>query len=1033
MPFLLFTFKLFTFNLTVINVIIKKRLDFCFVVTAKSMSPMKTFLLFIPAFIFITSKGNQPPAVNAGSFQSIYLPANSVTLNGVATDDAAVQSIQWTKLSGPSSYSFSNAASAITTVSNLVAGEYNFQLEATDAQGLIGRDTVAVIIYGTANLTVPTVGNYPNLMGANPGYYGNSWSDVQVYSAMAGAGCKSTRSTIPMFFFGAYGDSIRYAEMNYYYNTLGFRENVFFLYNDVTAPFPDRSNEVFSGGQAAIPEGLYLPIWNSDGSVNMSNTFARYCYTVVKVYGGFSKYYEIWNEPDFTSNWGVASALPGTPGNWWENDPDPADMLNVRAPIQYYIRMLRVAYEVIKRYQPDGIITLGGLGYPSFMHALLRNTDNPVPDAGGKKGSVTAAYPLKAGAYFDGLSFHSYPQYFLKFWDYTTAAMAYKRHSDEAIDQTVRDKDSYQDILRNFGYGTTFPSKPVICTEINIPRKALNGEIGGIEVQRNFAWKASAKAARNNISQMYWYVTGEVVDYNSAGNSDQFKMMGLYENLLRDLPGNEKLTDEGKANRSAQLLLPDYFYDPATTAAMNLPGGIDGAAFKHRISGEVRFMLWAKTHTDEQENSQLYYSFPASVTNMQLDVYKWNYCVTNTAAARVQPTGILLTGEPVILVKTNIPATTQILPSAQKPIVNAGRDTTINIPYITLNGTAWHPENLSMSFYWDLISMTGSKATYPSFKNRNTTAPTMVGLQKGVYTFRFTATDQRGLFAADTVIVAVDTIVSFTNNAPLAYAGRDTVIYIPAAAATVSALGSIDADGSIVAYQWQQVSGPIAGAIQDPSSINTNITGLVAGEYIFRLMVTDNQGASSEDDVRVLVDALLTPNKLPVAKAGRDTVIYLPANNFSLSANASYDADGKIVAYKWKQLSGPNAVLLQNENAIATTVSGLRGGEYIFYLMVTDNRGAIASTKIKVTVRVRKLSVAISGAVIKIYTDENISGPCQINVFDASGRLIYKPVLVNQWLTQSFTIDVNHLRTGLYFLQLIDASGRKISQEFLKQ
>lgn len=994
---------------------------------------MKTILLFIAVFIVQLSKANQPPAAQAGPFQLIYLPANSVTLNGSATDDVAVQSVQWTKISGPSSYSFGNASSAVTIVSNLVAGEYQFELEATDAQGLTGRDTVAVMVYGTANSSVPAVGNYPNLMGANPGYYGNPWSDMQVYSAMANAGCRSTRSTIPMFFFGAYGDSIRYAEMNYYYNTLGFRENVFFLYNDVAAPFPDRSTEVFSGGQAAIPAGLYLPIWNSDGSVNMNNTFAKYCYTVVKVYGSFSKYYEIWNEPDFTSNWGVASALPGTPGNWWENDPDPADMLNVRAPIQYYIRMLRVAYEVIKRYQPEGIITLGGLGYPSFMHALLRNTDNPVPDGGGKRGSVTTAYPLKAGAYFDGVSFHSYPQYFLKYWDYTTSAMGYKRHSDEAIDQTIRDKDSYQQILRNFGYGTSLPAKPVICTEINIPRKALNGEIGGIEVQRNFAWKAIAKAARNNISQLYWYVTGEVVDYNSAGNADQFRLMGLYENLLRDLPGSEKLTDEGKANKSAQLLLPDYFYDAATTAALNLPGGVDGAAFKHRSSGEVRFMLWAKTHSDEQENSQLYYSFPPAVTNMQLDVYKWNYCITNAASARVQPTGILLTGEPVILVKTNVPATAVILPSAQRPQVNAGRDTTVNTPFVLLNGTAWHPQSLPMNYYWDLVGMTGSGAIYPSFKNRNTLTPTMVGLQKGIYTFRLTASDQRGLYTMDTVIVAVDTVVTFINNAPHAYAGRDTVIFVPAATAMLSGLGSMDPDGTIVSYEWQQVSGPGASLIQQVAGINTIISGLVAGEYVFRLMVTDDDGATAADEVHVMVDALLTPNQKPVAKAGRDTTVYLPAKIFRLSANGSYDADGKIIAYNWTQLAGPNNVQLLEERDGSASVTGLRSGDYIFQVMVTDNRGDVSFAKMRLTVRARKLLLVADGGLMKIYPDEIFTGPCQANIFDAAGRLIVQASLVKQWLTESFTIDINHLKSGLYFLQFTDVSGRKISQAFLKQ
>ncbi|HYE53566.1 MAG TPA: hypothetical protein VD996_01940, partial [Chitinophagaceae bacterium] len=603
------------------------------------------FLSLVIACSAVSLFANRAPAVNAGPFQAVYLPVNTAQLKGTATGGGA---LQWRKISGPSQGVIVNAGQASALVKDLVAGEYSFELKVS-AGGVVVADTMQLVVYPTANTKVPSVGDYPNLLGANPGYYGGPWTDMHVYNLMAGAGCRSTRSTIPMFFFSTYGDSVRYAEASHYYHKLGFRENVFFLYNDASAPFPDRTKEKFNGEQAVVPEGLYLPVWNEDGSPNMNNTFAKYCYKVVSVYGKFHKYYEIWNEPDFTHNWGIASALPGTPGNWWENDPDPKDMVNTRAPIQYYIRMLRIAYEVIKRYKPEAVITLGGLGYPSFMHALLRNTDNPEPDAGGKRGSVTPAYPLKAGAYFDGLSFHSYPQFFLKFWDYPANAMGYKRHSDEAIDQAVRDKGRYEEILRSFGYGTTYPSKPVICTEINIPRKQFGESIGGNEVQRNFAWKSVAKAARSNISQVYWFVTGEVADYNGATEADAFKLMGLYENLLRDKPGEEKLTDEGVANKSAQILLRDYLYDAATTDAMKIPGGVDGAAFRHRTSGEVRFMLWAKTHTDLQESSEAYYTFPPAVVNRQLDVYKWNYSVTREKAGSVDPVAIRLTGEPLIL------------------------------------------------------------------------------------------------------------------------------------------------------------------------------------------------------------------------------------------------------------------------------------------------------------------------------------------------------------------------------------------------
>ena len=93
---------------------------------------------------------------------------------------------------------------------------------------------------------------------------------------------------------------------------------------------------------------------------------------------------------------------PGQPGNWWENNPDPCDY-KLRAPIFHYIRTLRISYEVIKSIAPDDYVCIAGLGFDSFLDALLRNTDNP------DDGKVTAEYPLGAGAYFDVVGFHVYP------------------------------------------------------------------------------------------------------------------------------------------------------------------------------------------------------------------------------------------------------------------------------------------------------------------------------------------------------------------------------------------------------------------------------------------------------------------------------------------------------------------------------------------------------------------------------------------------------------------------------------------------
>jgi hypothetical protein len=288
------------------------------------------------------------------------------------------------------------------------------------------------------------------------------------------------------------------------------------------------------------------------------------------------------------------------------------------------------------------------------------------------------------------------------------------------------------------------------------------------------------------------------------------------------------------------------------------------------------------------------------------------------------------------------------------------------------------------------------------------------------------------MHAADTVLVAVDTTVAFINNLPLAYAGNDTTVYIPDPQVTLSAAGSMDPDGTIMSYLWTKVSGPAPGNIQHSSYPLTEITGLVAGEYIFQVQVTDNQGASSTDQVRVLVDALLRPNKQPVAKAGKDTTVYHPIGNLLLSAAGSYDPDGRIVSYKWKQLSGPSTAELVNAFSANSTVSRLQPGTYVFQLSVTDNRGAVAIAKIKIVVRARTLSVVPGKGAINIYIDESLASPLYVSVFDIGGRLMQQQKLVNHSLTSSFTIDVESLRRGLYFLRLTDASGKKLSQEFLR-
>lgn len=100
---------------------------------------------------------NQPPVVNAGANQTITLPVNSVTQAGSATDpDGTVVSYQWTKISGPATFTIVTPTTPTTVINNLVAGTYIFQLAATDNLGAVGTNQVTIIVLPRPN-TNPTV------------------------------------------------------------------------------------------------------------------------------------------------------------------------------------------------------------------------------------------------------------------------------------------------------------------------------------------------------------------------------------------------------------------------------------------------------------------------------------------------------------------------------------------------------------------------------------------------------------------------------------------------------------------------------------------------------------------------------------------------------------------------------------------------------------------------------------------------------------------------------------------------------------
>ncbi len=183
-----------------------------------------------------------------------------------------------------------------------------------------------------------------------------------------------------------------------------------------------------------------------------------------------------------------------------------------------------------------------------------------------------------------------------------------------------------------------------------------------------------------------------------------------------------------------------------------------------------------------------------------------------------------------------------------------------------------------------------------------------------------------------------------TNPLPVANAGPDKTITLPTNSVTLVGAGSDD--GTIKTYAWAQASGPALATLSGATSPTLVANGLVAGTYVFSLVVTDNLNATSPaDQVTVTVNPATPPPPAPVANAGPDQVLTLPTSTTTLAGAGTAASGATITAYAWAQVGTTPAVVSFSSKAVANpSISGLTAtGTYTLALLVTDNTGTTST------------------------------------------------------------------------------------------
>jgi hypothetical protein len=512
----------------------------------------------------------------------------------------------------------------------------------------------------TANDIVPPF-NSKFGFGSNTGYYPPDYYDDQLAilahgspdGIVPGVGVNCIRPALFDHFVDYWGYDIRFNTFRLY-DSIGMKNNTVFLgfpserHRDSTSYCPGSYSELF--------RGMYEPIWDmgENGTpVNDKNTYAVYVWKTVNTYKKFVKFWEIWNEPDLDmsgNGWKPATM----DGNWWTNIPGPCET-KLHAPLYHYVRLLRISYEVIKKADPFAYVAIGGIGYPSYLDAVLRSTDNP------SGGIVSTKYPKKGGAYFDVLSYHSYPHIegATRAWDNSINDFRHFRHSDVCVEGVWKKKADFQSVLTKYGYnGVTFPDKHWIITEINIPRREFGDFIGSNEAQTNFMMKSLILGPKHDIDQMYIYSLADEVPEAEA------------KNLINQKPYTGRANQVAIGFKTTHNILSNATYDSLQTERLQLPTNIRGAAYKDADNKYI-YALWAVTSLDRNETANAIYSFPIALDINYLDQKYWHYSQTK-AHHLVNAKQVKLTGSPTFFTTSDFsnltyPKTVKVYPN---PISN---------------------------------------------------------------------------------------------------------------------------------------------------------------------------------------------------------------------------------------------------------------------------------------------------------------------------------------------------------------------------
>jgi len=904
--------------------------------------------------VTVNAAPNSPPVADAGLDQTITLPGNTITLSGSGKDsDGIIINYIWSKLSGPANYNITNVADPLTTVTNLVQGVYQFQLQVVDNSGAIGTSQVTITVNNPANIA-PTADAGPS---------------------------QSITLPVNSVILSGIGSDQDGTIVNYTWTKISGSSH----YNIVNATSPVTAITGLSQGTYRFQ----LSVTDNGGAIGISivQITVNNASNIPPVANAGSDQIITLPNNKITLSGSGSDADGSIVGYSWTqiSGPSPAAIANSISGVTEVTGLVKGSYQF------ELVVTDNDGGTGTSIVAVVVNAPAnipPVVDAGPSQSitlPVNYVTLLGRGSDTDGIvaSYH-----WIKISGIGNCSIANSDSTVSIVSGLTQGVYQFElQVTDNNGATGTAIVQITVNAPINVPPVANAGSDLAITLPvDSLALSGSGTDQSGAIISYAWTKIAGPSNYNiinpaAAGTVVTGLTQGIYQFQLEVTDDSDAVaTDTIQVIVNPSLNIPPVANaggDQSVTLPLNY-ATLSGSGTD--ADGTIEGYLWTKISGPSDYNIVNPTSSGTILNGLKQGIYQFKLEVTDNSGANASDTVII-----TVNAAGNI-----------SPIANAGSDQIITLPLdsVSLSGSGIDSDGTVTSYLWTKIS---GPSTY-NIENANSSITKVNSLVVGVYQFQLQVIDNKGAIGNSIMQV---TVKALPNQPPVADAGPDQTITLPENTITLYGKG-IDPDGTIASYSWARVSGPSAYNIANASSSTTNISNLVNGIYRFQLKVYDNSGDSAVSVVKITVNA--APNMPPVANAGADQIITLPNNTISLAGSAT-DADGLIVRYQWIKISGPANYNIVNATSPVTDVSGLSDGTYQFQLKVTDNNGAIGTAAINIIVNpaINTAPVANAGS------DQMITLPVNTITLSGSGTDLDGKVVSYAWTKISGPASYNIL------------------------